>query len=471
MAAALLLAGCANYKGIEPQSALRTPQSLGLDKAAVAAAPVAPEWWRDFGDAQLDRLVAQALEDNPSLKVAQARIVKARAAVEAAHAAELPQVSGDFSVMHQRFSENSLYPPPLGGSVVDTATLQANANWEIDFFGKHRQALESALGASRAAQADADAARVLLASNIARSYIQLARLHDQLQVAERTLAQRQQAYGLVEQRFKAGLDTSLELRQAEGSLPEARQQIEATREQIQLTRHAIAALVAQPDVAIDEKPLAAIKPVPTLGPLPADLLARRADVAAARWRVEAATHDVKLTKAEFYPNVNIAAFIGLSSLGIGKLLDPGSLQWGVGPAIHLPIFDAGRLRATLRSKTADLDIAVESYNSTVIDAVKDASDQLASLQSIARQQKEQRDALTSAEAAYDIAVQRYRAGLGTYLSVLTAESTVLQQRRLAVDLSGRALDAQVQLMRALGGGWQPDAQTAQLAHHTNTNKD
>ncbi|MFS2055849.1 TolC family protein, partial [Variovorax sp. CT11-76] len=143
-------------------------------------------------------------------------------------------------------------------------------------------------------------------------------------------------------------------------------------------------------------------------------------------------------KTLFYPNVNLTAFVGFQSLGFGKLLKSGSEQWGVGPAIHLPIFEGGQLRANLRGKSADLDAAVESYNATVIDAVRDAADQVTSIQSIARQQAEQRAAQTAAEGAYDIAVQRYRAGLGNYLNVLTAETSVLAQRRLAVDLAAHA---------------------------------
>jgi NodT family efflux transporter outer membrane factor (OMF) lipoprotein len=193
------------------------------------------------------------------------------------------------------------------------------------------------------------------------------------------------------------------------------------------------------------------------GNIPADLLGRRADIAAARWRVEAATSDVKNAKTLFYPNVNLTAFAGFQSLGFGKLLKSGSEQWGVGPAISLPIFEGGKLRANLRGKSADLDVAIESYNAAVIDAVRDAADQVASAQSITRQQTEQRAAQTAAEGAYDIAVQRYRAGLGNYLNVLTAETAVLAQRRLAVDLAARALDTQVALARALGGGWQPPA--------------
>jgi NodT family efflux transporter outer membrane factor (OMF) lipoprotein len=302
---------------------------------------------------------------------------------------------------------------------------------------------------------------VLLASNVARSYFQWARLNDQLTVARRTLAQRDETLKLVRDRVSAGLDTRLELRQSEGGLPEARQQIEALNEQIALQQHALDALVAQPNVSQSIQPplLANVKPMALETNIPADLLGRRADIAAARWRVEAATSDVKNAKTLFYPNVNLTAFAGFQSLGFGKLLKSGSEQWGVGPAISLPIFEGGRLRANLRGKSADLDVAVESYNATVIDAVRDAADQVASAQSITRQQAEQRAAQTAAEGAYDIAVQRYRAGLGNYLNVLTAETSVLAQRRLAVDLAARALDTQVGLARALGGGWQPPADT------------
>jgi len=193
--------------------------------------------------------------------------------------------------------------------------------------------------------------------------------------------------------------------------------------------------------------------------IPADLLGRRADIAAARWRVEAAAQDVAYVKTQFYPNINLVGFAGFSSIGLNHLLESGSGQWGVGPALRLPIFDAGRLRASLRGKTADLDAAVESYNATVLDAVRDAADQATSSRAIARQQAEQQAAQQAAESAYDIAVQRYKAGLGNYLNVLTAETSVLAQRRLAVDLASRALDTQVALIRALGGGYgaQPSA--------------
>ncbi len=453
---ALALAGCADMGGIASQATMRDAASVGL--AANNQAPALDtQWWRAFGDPQLDGLIDQALAGNPNLQVARARLARAQASADIAESALWPKVNGDANAVRQKYNRNYIYPEPLAGSIKNSGLLQIGASWELDFFGKNRAALDAALGAARAAQADADAARVLLASNVARSYFQWARLNDQLTVAQRTLAQRDETLKLVRDRVSAGLDTRLELRQSEGGLPEARQQIEALREQVAITQHALDALVAQPNASAALKPpaLAAVKPIALQPQIPADLLGRRADIAAARWRVEAATGDVANAKAQFYPNINLSAAVGFQSIGLGRLLKSGSEQWSIGPAIHLPIFEGGQLRANLRGKSADLDAAIESYNAAVLDAVRDASDQVTSLQSIARQQDEQRAAQAAAEGAYDIAVQRYRAGLGNYLNVLTAETAVLAQRRLAVDLAARALDTQAALARALGGGWQP----------------
>ncbi len=462
LAAALSLAGCAGMSGIQPQAQMRDAPSLGLEQQGARSFAPAVQWWREFGDEQLNQLVAQALQGNPGLKLAQARLTRAQAVTEAADAARLPQVLGSVDIARQRYSANGLYPPPLAGAIRDSGTLQLSASWELDFFGRNQAALDAALGAARAAQADAEAARVLLAGNVARGYFQLARINDQLVVAQRTLAQRQESLRLVRERVRAGLDTQLELRQSEGALPEARRQIEALHEQAALAQHALAALTGQGNQAVihAQPSLAGVKAIAMPAQLPADLLGQRADVVAARWRIEAAGYDVKNAKAQFYPNINLVALAGLSSIGLGRLLEAGSQQWSVGQAIRLPIFEAGRLRANLRGKTADLDAAVESYNGAVLDAVRDAADQIASSQSIARQQAEQRDAQAAAESAWQIALQRYQAGLGTYLNVLSAETAVLDQRRLGVDLAARALDTQVGLIRAFGGGYSEAAATA-----------
>ncbi len=463
------LAACANYSGIAPQAQALDAKALGLSSPAGAVAAQVPaidaQWWRAFGDAQLNALIDQALANSPSLRVAQARLARVQAARDAVHGAELPQVMGSTDLTRQRFSANSIYPPPLGGAILNTGDLRASASWELDFFGKNGAALEASLGQVRAAQADADAARMLLASSVARSYFAQVRIQAQLAVAERTLAQRTQTKDLVRQRVDAGLDTQLELQQSDSALPDARLQIESLKEQQALTLNALSALTAQPNrpLALVNTAQAAIKSIATTQTIPIDLLGRRADIAAARWRIEAATHDVDSARAQFYPNVNLVAFAGFSSIGFDKLTQPGSDQWGVGPAIRLPLFEGGRLRANLRGKVADVDAAIENYNALVIDAVRDVADQLASAQSITRQQTEQAAAQASAESAYAIATQRYQAGLGNYLNVLSAETAVLAQRRLAVDLAARALDTQVQLIRALGGGYNANPQTTATA--------
>ena len=457
----IALAGCANPSGIAPNATLLDPVKVGASASAGAAA-LAPEWWQGFGDSALSSLIDEAVAGSPTLRVARARVGRAAANAGAARAAEGPQLTASFDATRQRFTETGIYPPPLAGSIRDTATLQLNGSWELDLFGRNRAALDAAIGTQRAAEADAAAARVVLAVNVARNYVQLARLLEQRDVLGRSLAQRDQVLGLIRQRVSAGLDTTAELRLGEGAVPETRQQIESVDEQIALTRHAIAALAALPPDALDALAprLSTVRAVPVPDLIPADLLGRRADIVAARWRVEAATGEVASARAQFYPNINLIAFVGLSSIGLDRLVQAGSQQYGVGPAIRLPIFDSGRLRANLRGRSADLDAAIETYNGSVIDAMHDVADQISSSRSLERQQREQNDAIASAESAYDVATQRYRAGLATYLTVLNAETNVLTQRRTGVDLLARTLDTQMLLVRALGGGYAgPGAQS------------
>lgn len=457
------LSACANFSGIFSQAKPVAAQQAGLSTQAIPADSVAldSQWWKTYGDEQLNQLVDQALANNPSLRVAQARVHRVQAGIDNAQAASAPQLNANLDATRQLYTRNGLVPAPIAGSEREIATLQASGSWELDLFGKNRAALDAAIGQSRAAQADAQAARMLLASNVARSYFQWLRVQGQLDVAQRTLAQREQTRQLVRDRLQAGLDTQLELQQSESGLPDARFQIEALKEQEALLLNALAALTSQQNkpLALTRSAQAAINSVAAAAAqtkvhaVPMDLLGRRADVVAARWRVEAATKDVDNAKTLFYPNINLTAFAGFSSIGFDKLVQSSSSQWGVGPAIRLPLFEGGRLRANLKGKTADLDAAIETYNATVVDAVRDVADQLASTQAIERQQVEQKAAQQSAEAAYAIAVQRYEAGLGNYLNVLNAETAVLTQRKLAVDLAARSVDTQIQLIRALGGGF------------------
>lgn len=452
----VLLAGCASRAGIEPVATPIDAHVLGARDGALSDAQWPHErWWAGYRAPGLDALIARALQDNPSLEVSKFRLARAHSAAQVFDAARLPQVSGSLGSTRQRYSEHDLFPPPIAGGVFTSNALRLDAAWELDFFGRNRAALDAALGQARAAEADLQAARVLLASEVARVYFQLARIVALHALAGETLRQRSQLRELVSQRVAAGLDTTVELRQAEAAVAEAAGQVEVLHEQAVLARNALAALSLQPADALSGlSPALPARALPvSRAPISVDLLGRRADIVAARWRIEAALRDRDVVASEFYPNVDLTAFIGFSSLGFTHWLESGSRVWGVGPALRLPVFDAGRLRARLRGKTADLDAAVASYNAAVGDAVREVGDQLASLRSIERQAARQQEARAAAESAYALARQRYRAGLANYLSVLSSEADVLGQRRATIELAARDVDLELALVRALGGGY------------------
>ncbi len=457
-AAVLMLAGCASMGDQTPAAKLHGADAVGL-ASTVQTTPVDAQWWHQFGDSQLDALVAQALAGSPNLAAAQDRVRHAEAIVDATRGGTAPQVAFDASLNRQLLSKNGLFPPPYGGHIFTNSDAQFGLTWDADVFGRMKADIASAIGSARAQRADADVAAQQLATQVVRTYFQLARLESQREVAQRTLDQRTQMLSLILQRVKAGLDTIVEQRQGEGAIPDTRAQIESLDEQIDLTRHMLAALTAQPMNA-----LAALAPTlaqlhastqpPVLG---ADLLARRPDIAAALARVEASEQSVKSQRAAFYPDINFSAAFGLNSIELNQFAKWDSRTWQVGPALHLPIFEGGTLRAQLKGKNADRDAAIDGYNQLVIDAVREAADAATSAASIQRQQAQQSQALTAAESGYQYSQQRYSQGLGNELIVLNAETQVLSERRQDVDLRYRALDVQAQLMKALGGGWNAPA--------------
>ena len=453
-AAVLVLAGCATPGHQAAPAAIRSADSVGLaaDRQTTA---VDAQWWHQFGDSQLDAVVAKALEGSPSLGAAAARVTRAQAVVDATRGAEAPQVGFDASVTRELLSRNGLFPPPYGGSVFNQSNATLGLRWDADLFGRQKADLEAAIGSARAAKADADVAAQQLATQVVRAYFALARLESQRAVAQRTYDQRRELLSLIKQRVSAGLDTVVELKQGEGALPDTLSQIESFDEQIDLARHALAALTAQPMDALaqlaptlDQLHVSAQPPV-----LGADLIARRPDIAAALARVEAANQQVASQRTQFYPDINFSAGFGLDSISLQHFLELPSKSWSFGPALHLPIFEGGQLRAQLKGKSADRDAAIQAYNQQVIDAVREAADAATSAASIGRQLNLQHQALDASQASYDFSQKRYGQGLGNALIVLNAETQMLSERRLEVDLRYRALDVQAQLMKALGGGW------------------
>lgn len=462
--ASALIGACASTAGLSTQAEPRTAAQLAAERSlagtSVAANWPRTDWWKSLNDPQLDRLIDEALAGSPTLRVAEARTRQALAVAGVAQSALYPQINADFELAREHPSERGATPLPAGRDWATLHQLQATLSWEIDFWGKHREAYESALGSARVADIDAYAARLALSVNIAQAYVQLQRAYLQLDIAEATLRQRDQIYALTRDRNAAGVDSLLEVKQAESALPQTREQIAQWREAIALARNQLAALLGQgPD-----RGLAIVRPSASAGAsvvlpssLPADLLGRRPDLTAQRLRIEALSHDIASARAEFYPNVNLAAFVGLQSLGAGGFLSSASRMAGFGPAVTLPIFDAGRLRSNLAAKNAGYDIAVEQYNQMLADALRDVVDQLASFRSVDEQRTQQALAVATARQAYDLALLRYREGIGNYLQVLTTESQWLSQQSLDAELQTRRLGLSIDLVRALGGGFDPSS--------------
>ena len=466
LAAALLVAGCASFGGLVPRAqrtdaaTLSAHASLADAKLSAATWPAA-DWWRRFGDPQLDALITEALAGNPGMASASARIRRAVALAASYGAALAPQASAGVNVTRQRYSSNGIFPPPIAGAWYTQTDLAASFSYEIDLWGRNRAAYDAALGQARAAEVDAYAARLLLASGVARAYAQLGRSFDQLDLAQDSLKQRQAMFDLTRQRVAAGLDSQVDLKQAEGSIPAARERIAQLQEEIALGRNLLAALLGKgPDRGLAiTRPRLQRQPIALPSVLPADLLGRRPDVVAQRWRVESARRDIDAAKAQFYPNVNLSALVGLQSISFARLLNVRSEDPSFGPALRLPLFDGGRLRANLAAKDADYDLAVEQYNQTLIDAVREVVDQLASLRSVSAQQVQLERGLATARDAYALATERYRAGVASYLQVLAAETPLLEQRNLRANLRARELELSINLIRALGGGFK-DAKPA-----------
>lgn len=465
MTAAALLAACASTHQLRPESAPIQPNSQKVGQSLSgttidAAAWPQTQWWQAYGDSQLNDLIEEALSGNPGLRVVEARMRSALAQVAAIDSSRYPSTGLSGQAARGRFSEHGLFPPPLAGNWGTLAQLTATLSWQVDFWGKNRAAYESAVGAARAAEVDSQAARLTLAANIAHVYARLLEDSLQLKVTRDTLKQREQILNLTRERNAAGLDSRLELTQAQAALPAAREEIGALEEAAARARHALAALTgAGPDRSLSIHDPAvtftAQASVPTA--VPAELLGHRPDLVAQRWRVEAASQGIREATAEFYPNVDLLAFIGLQNLGSTNLLSAANRQYGLAPAFTLPLFDAGKRRAKLAAQDAQFDAAVEQYNQTVTDALREVVDALSSMDSLARLGRDQRDGMASAQEAYDLSVLRYREGVGNYLQVLSTESQLLAQRSLDAQLQARALDLSVDLVQALGGGFMPQA--------------
>ena len=453
---ACALAGC-ETPGPRP-----TPPAM-IDSATVAGAAATArvpdmnaQWWRDFGDAQLDDLVAQAQTASATIKQAEARLRAADALSESAGHPWQPQLNatGGLTAAHAALGGN--YPSTFAVNDILDANAGLKLSWDVDLWGRKRSIEAAALLRSRAAELEAADARLTVSTALVKAYLDFDRAFRVLDTAQASRASRAAVLELTLERRRSGLDTDLEVETARAGVASAEGDIAGARESIGLLRHQIAALMGEGPARGDALTRPVLRPAPALAALdalPAELVARRPDVAANAMRVEAAAKDVAVARTAFYPNINLAAAVRLDRVDLSPVFDGTSVLGSIAPAITLPIYGQPQLRGNLHGADAAYAQAVATYNASVIGAFQQVADQLESLRELDSQEQAAHAALTSLARAFDLAMLRYRGGLADYLSVLVAQDRLLTQQRLVVDVESRRADLTVNLIRALGGGY------------------
>ncbi|HEY0341567.1 MAG TPA: efflux transporter outer membrane subunit [Steroidobacteraceae bacterium] len=461
---AVLLTGCVLPPKETPHPQQLENTRIGLE--GTAAELVTDGWWNSFQDPQLGRLIQLGLENNPTLAQAQARVADALAQTESAQSKLLPHAKSSASVLYNKVPENYLVPPPYAGHTFMMGQAGATLGWDLDFFGRQSNAVHSLRAQAQAARLDVENARLLLAGAIAQAYLELYRQHSLADIAVRSEAQRQNIVSITQRRVAAGLDTRLELKQAEGQLPQARVAREQAQAAVNVAIHQLAALTghgaeAYKDITRPTLSVEAALPIPTA--LPINLLARRPDVLSARLNVDAADAQRLSAKAAFYPDISLQAIAGIGAFGLHNLINWNARGAGAGPVISLPLFDGGLLRAQYRGSEAQLDSAIDGYNETVLRAVQQTADQITQLDALAHEQIDQQLTLDANEVAYSLAEERYKAGLASYLAVLNAETQVLTARQNMVDILTAQANTRITLLLAVGGSFDPRTTEATLA--------
>ncbi|MEA9977232.1 MULTISPECIES: efflux transporter outer membrane subunit [unclassified Pseudomonas] len=458
---AMSLSGCASYHGLETKGTSLDAQSLQATQSfkGVKLSPAAwpkTDWWKSLGDPQLDSLVTEALRDSPDMQVASARAHQASAAAYAADAQRTPTLDAEGGVTRSRLASDQS-PTGKGGTYSTVRNLGLNFNYNVDLWGGQRATWEAALGQARAAEIDQQSARLTLAADVARAYSNLGQAHVVYDLANDDLKRTRQMLDLGNRRLASGIDSRFQFQQTQSLEAGSEAQLIDSEKRLRSAKISLAVLLGKgPDRGDEIARPNVLKPSAVALPssLPAELLGRRPDLVAARWRVEAASKNIVAGKTNFYPNLNLGAAVGTESLLGDAMFGSASRFFNIAPAVSLPIFDGGRLRADLDARDADYDLAVAQYNKSLVQALGDVSDTLSQMRSISRQIEAQQRASEIATASYDTATQRFGSGIGNYVDVLTIEQQLLQSQRQLADLTAERIDLSIQLMQALGGGFQ-----------------
>ena len=472
--AVTLLTGCAvgpNY--VRPT--VITPEAYKEVDGWKVAQPkdevIRGAWWEIFGDPQLNALEAQVDISNQNLVVAEATYRQARALVREARASYFPTVT--LGIGYTRFhdsatlgrssaSTSSASTPSAGVSSGGGASsspqsdfqLGLDFSWELDVWGRIRRTVESNQASAQASAGDLESARLSFQAELAQDYFQLRTLDAQKQLLDATVAAFEKSLELTKNQYASGVASQIDVVQAETQLKTTQAQaIDVGVQRAQL-EHAIALLIGQPasTFSLPAAPLTAPPPPIPVG-VPSALLERRPDIAAAERRVAAANAQIGVAEAAYYPTLTLSASSGFESSSLSQWLTAPSHFWSVGPSISQTVFDGGLRRAQTDFARAGYDASVATYRQTVLAAFQAVEDNLAALRILAQEAQVQDEAMQKAQQSVTLTTNQYKAGIVSYLNVITAQTIALSSETTALQIRGRRMTAAVLLIQALGGGW------------------
>jgi multidrug efflux system outer membrane protein len=414
------------------------------------------DWWRIFNDSELDRLEKEADAANQDIKLAVARVDQAEAGSKYARSFLFPTVSLGASASRTREAQNR---PNNGNTNGLAATfndfqLPAFLSYEIDAWGRVRHSIESANATEQATAADLRFVRLAVEANVAMDYYSMREIDAERQVLDATVQEMQSAVDLTTNRFRGGLTSELEVKQALTLLNQTQAQAQALDVQRAQLEHAIAVLegTAASDFSLPRSPCAGLPPAIPSG-LPAELLARRPDIAEVERYVAAANAEIGVAKTAALPHISLTGLTGFESTNLASMFSWQNGIASLGASALMPVFTGGRVRAGVDQARAVYRQSLAQYQKTVLTAYQEVEDQLAALRILSGEAQSTADAVSNAQQAETIALNRYRSGLVSYLDVIYAQTALLANQRTATQIGGQRMVATVVLIKALGGGW------------------
>jgi NodT family efflux transporter outer membrane factor (OMF) lipoprotein len=460
LASAVLQFGCAVGPKYAPPTApvpVAYKETDGWKTAEPSDQQSKGPWWEVFGDAELNTLQEKAAKSNQNIELAEAQFRQARALVRVNRASLFPGVMAQPAITDTRPSANAGLSRTLtgarSGSIADY-DLPLDVSWEADVWGRIRKTVQSSVASAQASAADLENARLSFHSELATDYFTLRSVDSEKRLLRDTIDAYGKTLDLTKVRFENGVASKADVAQAQTQLETARAQ--ATDLDVQRTQmeHAIAVLTGVPPSELSiPASHASVTPVATPPGLPSRLLERRPDIASAERKIAAANAQVGLAKTAWFPILTLTGSVGLDSQSLTTWLSLPSRLWSIGPAAAATLFDGGRRRATLEQARAGYDAAVAEYRQTVLQGFQDVEDNVTALRVLEVEFSQQEAAVRAAEDSLAISTERYKAGVAAYLDVLTAQTAVLTNQRAAIDIESRRMLASVQLIKALGGGW------------------